>query len=132
MADPTGRAGEDAAVEAYCRDGYEIVARNYHSRYGEIDFIARNETTIVFVEVKTRTPQSRFSGAVAVTRTKKQRIFKTALMYLQSNQTLLGKRFDVVDIAGHWAVFDEKETFIVDKMRIYKGAFGSEVYDGFI
>ncbi|MBQ4397096.1 MAG: YraN family protein [Clostridia bacterium] len=132
IADPTGNAGEEAAMEAYRLEGYEIVTRNYHSRYGEIDFIARRDNLLVFVEVKTRTPQSRYTGVAAMTRTKKRRIFKTALVYLKAHGTTMRRRFDVVDISGHWAVFDQKEIFIVDHLRVFKGAFGSEVYDGFI
>ena len=130
----TGCAGEDAALEAYLQKGFTPVARNYQTRYGEIDLIVKNDKYLVFVEVKTRTPHSRMSGVTAMTRAKKQKIFKSALLYMQSVnfKYQLQPRFDMVDIAGHWAIFDQKEIFITDKMTIYEAAFGSEVYDGFV
>lgn len=128
----TGGAGEDAALEAYLQKGFALVDRNYQTRYGEIDLIVKNDRYLVFVEVKTRTPHSRMSGVTAMTRAKKQKIFKSALLYTQSAKFDLQPRFDMVDIAGHWAVFDQKEIFITDKITIYEAAFGSEVYDGFV
>lgn len=130
----TGGAGEDAALEAYLKKGFVLVARNYQTRYGEIDLIVKNDKYLVFVEVKTRTPRSRMSGVTAMTRAKKQKIFKSALLYIQAVNFKyeLQPRFDMVDIAGHWTIFDQKEIFITDKLTVYEGAFGSEVYDGFI
>jgi putative endonuclease len=49
-----GRAGERLAAEHLERLGYAIVARNHRTRYGEIDLIAANRSTLVIVEVKTR------------------------------------------------------------------------------
>lgn len=128
----TGAAGENAALEEYIRQGFALVERNYQTRCGEIDLIVKNDRFVVFVEVKTRTPHSRYSGVTAMTRAKKEKIFKTALLYMQSAKFSLQPRFDVVDIAGHWAIFDEKEQFIVDTLRVYPNAFGAEVYHGFV
>jgi putative endonuclease len=49
-----GRVGEDAAAAHMERLGYEIVARNHRTRFGELDLICFGEETLVFVEVKTR------------------------------------------------------------------------------
>jgi len=49
-----GLWGENKAVEFLKAKNYTILARNYHSRFGEIDIIARKQNTIIFVEVKTR------------------------------------------------------------------------------
>ena len=49
-----GKLGEDITADYLCKNGFEIVARNYHSRYGEIDIIAKNSEFIAFVEVKAR------------------------------------------------------------------------------
>jgi putative endonuclease len=54
-----GRRGEDLAVEHLQRLGYEIVARNHRTRYGEIDVIAADPDTLVIVEVKTRRGRGR-------------------------------------------------------------------------
>ncbi|MBQ2420070.1 MAG: YraN family protein, partial [Clostridia bacterium] len=49
----TGSAGEEYAAEVLTRKGYEIITRNYRSRFGEIDIICKNDKFIAFVEVKT-------------------------------------------------------------------------------
>lgn len=128
----TGTAGENAALKYYEKNGFTLVERNFQTRYGEIDLIVKNERTLVFVEVKTRTSNSRMSGITAMNRTKMQKIFKTAIVYMQSVKFDLQPRFDVVDIVGQWIVQEDKEIFSVDKMTIYDNAFGSEVYNGFV
>lgn len=128
----TGKAGEDAALQKYEEQGFTLVERNFQTRYGEIDLILKNERFLVFVEVKARTPSSRMGGVAAMSRSKMQKIFKTALIYMQSVKFDLQPRFDVVDILGQWTVQDGKEIFCVDKMTIYDNAFGSEVYHGFV
>jgi putative endonuclease len=49
-----GQLGEDLAAQHLERLGYEIVARNHRTRHGELDIVAADRTTLVFVEVKTR------------------------------------------------------------------------------
>jgi len=49
-----GRTGEDLALEHLERLGYELVARNHRTRWGEIDLVVHNGDALVFVEVKTR------------------------------------------------------------------------------
>jgi putative endonuclease len=93
-----GAAGEDFAASILRRKGYEILCRNYHSRYGEIDIIARNSEYLVFAEVKTRDENYQVSPLEAVTAGKQKKIYKTALLYLQSNPTPLQPRFDVIAI----------------------------------
>ena len=129
---PPGGAGEDAAVEMLLKNGFELVARNYHTKFGETDLIVKNEKMLLFVEVKTRTKASRYKGYVAVTHEKKQRIIRTALLFLRENRFPLPKRFDVIDIEGHWLVVDEKEEFAVDQMHWYKNAITNADYDGYI
>ena len=48
-----GKSGEDLACQELQRRGYAILARGYRSRFGEIDIIAKDDETIVFIEVKT-------------------------------------------------------------------------------
>ena len=62
-----GESGEDLACKELGRRGYEILARRYRSRFGEIDIVARSSETIVFVEVKTRAGDEFGGGAAAVT-----------------------------------------------------------------
>ena len=129
---PTGIAGENAALEMFVKNGYELVVRNYQTRYGEIDLIVRNDRYIVFVEVKTRTKASRGSGYYAVNPSKKQKIIRTMLLYLRENGMSLQPRFDVVDILGHWLIVDAKEQFAVDRMHWFKNAITADDYGEYI
>ena len=72
----TGSAGEEYAAEVLTRKGYEIITRNYRSRFGEIDIICKNDKFIAFVEVKTRGRNAVILGREAVTPSKQR---KTAL-----------------------------------------------------
>lgn len=128
----TGSAGEDAALKMYLDNGFELVARNYQTKYGEIDLIVKNEKFLVFAEVKTRTPASWGKGYAAVTYYKKQKIFKTALLFLRENHFALQPRIDIVDIEGHWFVMDEKEQFAVDQLRWFKNAVTAADYNGYL
>ncbi len=49
-----GILGEDLAVKSHQKNGYKILERNFHSKFGEIDIVAQDKDTLVFVEVKTR------------------------------------------------------------------------------
>jgi putative endonuclease len=92
-----GRRGEDFAVEVLGRHGYRVVARNFHSRQGEIDVIAVNEKIICFVEVKTRRRGNAASGADAVNRGKQRKIIQTAMLYMQQHREYdLQPRFDLL------------------------------------
>ena len=128
----TGSAGENAALAMLLKNGFELVARNYQTKYGEIDLIVKNERFLVFAEVKTRTKASRYKGYVAVTSEKKQRIIKTVLLFLKENHFSLQPRIDVIDIEGHWFVMEEKEQFAVDKMHWFKNAVTAGDYNGFL
>ncbi|MBQ5769863.1 MAG: YraN family protein, partial [Clostridia bacterium] len=68
---------------------------------GEIDLIAKDKDTIVFIEVKARESFVKGSPAEAVTKTKQRRIIQTALMYLKENHIHTARmRFDVVAVLG--------------------------------
>ena len=93
--------GQWAELEAARRlktAGYDIVAHNYHSRYGEIDLIALQQRQLVFVEVKARTSSQYASAVESITLVKQVKIIKTALLYLQAQPGLLeyDLRFDVI------------------------------------
>ena len=96
-----GKAAEDLACEELTRRGYAIVARRYRHRAGEIDIVARDGGTIVFVEVKARTSGAFGAAAESVTALKRRRIVNTALDFLARHR-LTGEpcRFDVVSIQG--------------------------------
>ena len=94
-----GKMGEDLACAELCRRGYAILARRHRTRHGEIDIIARDGSTIVFVEVKARRDGAFGGAGAAVTPWKQQRIVRMATDYL-ARRGLLDHpcRFDVVAI----------------------------------
>src|SRR5690606_24049627 len=77
-----GDYGEYLARGILEKEGYVILERNYRTRYGELDLVAGEGETLVFIEVKTRTGQSYGSGAAALTRTKQRHMIRAALSYL--------------------------------------------------
>lgn len=96
-----GKSGEDLAAAILEERGYEILARRYRTRHGEIDIVARNDGTLVFVEVKARTTSEFGTAAEALTRWKRRRLARMAADYLARNE-IAGTpcRFDVVAIDG--------------------------------
>ena len=75
-------SGEDLACAELQRRGYAIVERRYRTRFGEIDIIAKDGLTIVFVEVKARMTQDFGGAAAAMTAWKQRRIARMAVDYL--------------------------------------------------
>ena len=96
-----GRSGEDRAANYLADRGYTILERNYEASYGEIDLIALDRGTVVFVEVKTRTTDAYGAPELAVDRRKQELMVKTALGYLKFKKLhQMPCRFDVVAISG--------------------------------
>jgi putative endonuclease len=94
-----GDRGERAAARYLKRQGYRILARQSRSRIGEIDLVALDGQTIVFVEVKTRASQDAGHPAEAVTAAKRKQLTRTALAWLKRRNLLhCSCRFDVVAI----------------------------------
>ena len=98
MASLLGSWGEALAAEYLRKKRYEIVAAGYHSRFGEIDLIARTRKYLVFVEVKLRKSAAFGEAKEFVDQRKRDRIRITAEIYLSRNETTLQPRFDVVEI----------------------------------
>ena len=97
-AQATGLGAEDAAARLLARHGLEIVARNYRTRLGEIDLVARDGATLVFVEVRSRA-SGRFGGALeSVTAAKRRRLVAAARQYLSRLRREPPCRFDVVTV----------------------------------
>jgi putative endonuclease len=94
-----GQRGEAAAARYLKRLGYVIVARGSHIRRGEIDLIAVDGRTVVFVEVKTRVSHDAGHPAEAVDREKQRRLTRLAMVYLKRHHLLENPaRFDVIAI----------------------------------
>ena len=94
-----GKSGEDQAVRELVRRGYAILARRYRTRHGEIDIVAEDEGTLVFVEVKARATADYGVAADAVTLHKRQKLTSMAVEYL-TRMRIVDRpcRFDVVAI----------------------------------
>ena len=96
-----GKESESTAVRHLKKNGYKILEQNYRTKIGEIDIIAKDKQTLVFVEVKAR--KSHFYGNPkwAVTPKKQRKISMVALYYLKATkQNNVKARFDVVSITN--------------------------------
>ena len=94
-----GKYGENAAAEFLKRQGYEIVERNWHCRSGEIDLIARENDSWVFVEVKTRSSATSIPGFEAVDELKLQKLRRSIAQWCAARQVVSAKlRLDVVSV----------------------------------
>jgi putative endonuclease len=96
---PLGQLGEDVAARFLESRGFRILARNLRSRLGEIDLVARDGATLVFVEVKARRAGPGDPPQVAVDARKRSRLARLALDYLAREWLRdLACRFDVVAV----------------------------------
>ena len=106
---PLGRRGEDAAARFLRRRGYRILERSSRSRPGELDLVALDGQTIVFVEVKTRRQSEAGHPAEAVTPDKQRRLTRLAVTWLKRHRLLeQPARFDVVAVT--WPDDDRRPT----------------------
>lgn len=96
-----GRWGEDIAAAWYERRGYDVVARNWRCRSGEIDLIVCRGRLVVFCEVKARRTDAFGPAAAAVVPAKQRRLRRLAAEWLASSRVRgVEVRFDVVAITG--------------------------------
>jgi putative endonuclease len=110
-----GKESESLAVKTLKKQGYEILETNFKTKLGEIDIIARDGDTLVFVEVKARKNQRYGDPRSAVTWHKQRKISLTALYYLKKTGRMnVRARFDVVSI-----LLDENHP----RIEIVKNAF---------
>lgn len=94
-----GRWGEEQAALFLRRKGMKIVARNLRTPVGEIDIVARDRKTLVFIEVKTRRNLTFGAPQEAVGATKQRQILRTAQWYLADiGDPTAPARFDVVAV----------------------------------
>jgi len=95
-----GAAAELLAANYLITQGLEIIVRNYHTRFGEIDLIAKDKSTLVFVEVRSRSTNAFGGAASSITKAKSAKLWKTAQIYLTQFPSLPVCRFDAVLITG--------------------------------
>ena len=93
-----GLWGEDRAAEHLVSRGYEILARRFRVREGEIDLVAAGRGYLCFVEVKLRKDETMGQAREYVTRSKQNKVRTAAMRYLLQYPTELQPRFDVVEV----------------------------------
>ncbi|HHY77203.1 MAG TPA: YraN family protein [Clostridiales bacterium] len=94
-----GDIGEKAAIEYLKKQGYRIIEINFKCKQGEIDIIAADNDTIVFVEVKTRSSDVYGQPSEAVNYYKQRKIVQVALVYLAQRKLFNWmSRFDIVEV----------------------------------
>jgi len=106
-----GRFGEDRAAAWYEANGYAVLARNWRTREGELDLIARKDGVVVFCEVKARASNAFGAPVEAVTRAKQRQVRHMAVAFLADQNLRADElRFDVVSV-------------LAGKVEVIEGAF---------
>lgn len=95
-----GRRGEEEAARYLESRGYKILERNFRTRWGEIDLVARDRSTVVFVEVKTRSSTGFARPEESVTHAKQEHMRRAAGLWLSDHypNDIPQCRFDVVSV----------------------------------
>lgn len=93
-----GTFGEEYAAAYLEKQNYTILERNYRTPYGELDLIARDRNTVVFVEVKTRSSARFGTGFEAITPKKQETLLKCAEYYAQQHALNCDLRIDAIEI----------------------------------
>jgi putative endonuclease len=118
-----GDRGEILAERFFLRQGWIVLARSYSTELGEIDLIAVDQQTVVFVEVKTRTDTSKGLPEDAVDDDKERRIAQMAEQYIRRHQLEKQRiRFDIFSI-----VWDQNSSPIT---KHYRDAFDAPLKFG--
>jgi putative endonuclease len=95
-----GVAAEELAAAFLQKHGLQIIERNYRCRLGEIDLVAMERGTTVFVEVRQRSSTAFGGAAASITARKQARIISAARHYLSRMRTTPACRFDALLIQG--------------------------------
>ena len=112
-----GDFGEEAAARFLESKKIKILKRNYRERGGEIDIIAKDGDTIVFIEVKTRSSRAYGEPSEFVDYKKQEKIIRTAIRYIGTDD--IDMRFDVVEVMYK----KTGESLAVTEINHIEGAF---------
>lgn len=120
-----GYSGEDIAAGYLEKNGLKVITKNYYTPYGEIDIIAEDSETVVFVEVKARQDsavQRRYGRpASAVNKTKREHLVKSAYHYLSKVRPGKKPRIDIIEL---YFTQDEKGNITPTEIKWLKSAVG--------
>ncbi len=126
-----GRLGEDAVASHYASKGYTILERNVHLSHNEIDLIVKNETHLVFIEVKTRHmlpgSKSRYGRpAGAVDQAKRTRTVVAAQTYLRLHRDTLPPNLQPrIDLVEVYVKRCADGTDQIADVKVFRNAFGA-------
>ncbi len=93
-----GAYGEQLAAEYLKKNRYKIMERNFCTPYGEIDIVAKDKKTVVFIEVKTRSSEKYGTGLDAINAKKRKTMLKCAEFYISAKRIKSPVRIDVISI----------------------------------
>lgn len=93
-----GKDGEKQAVKYLKKNRYKILEKNYKTRFGEVDIIAKKGDVVAFIEVKTRLSDIFGTPAQAVTAERRRKYFLAAKYYFAGEITDCTVRFDIIEI----------------------------------
>ncbi|OYT10938.1 MAG: YraN family protein [Bacteroidetes bacterium 4572_112] len=96
-----GKLGEDIASEFLIKKGFKVIERNWRTGRYEIDIIALDNDTLVFVEVKTRSTDYFIEPELALTKKQQRFIIKAANAYINTHSYDTEARFDIISIVMH-------------------------------
>ena len=116
-----GDFGENCVVEYIKKSGYEVIEKNYHTRFGEIDIIAKDKECTVFIEVKTRKSSLYGNASEYVNPKKQEKIIKSALSYLKDIENT-EIRFDVAEVY----YIEKNNKFLLKEINYIENAFLAE------
>jgi putative endonuclease len=119
MSRESGKTSENLAAQFLEKLGFRIIARNVTYAFGELDLVAKDGETLVFVEVKHRLNISYGMPFEAVTKSKQRKIIKAAQAFLQKISPTPNCRFDVISMVG------APDKLVIDHI---KDAFWAEAY----
>mgnify|MGYP001558771751 CR=1 FL=1 len=113
-----GRAAETHAAAYLVRQGFEILARNFSNREGELDLVVSRGSLLVFVEVKARWSREEGDPLEAVTEHKKRQVIKTARAFLaEHGKTWEEIRFDCLGMTWDETTRDFAIEWVEDAFR---------------
>ncbi len=109
-----GKAAEDKAASFLKSLGYEVLERNFRTKFGEIDIIAKDGNTLIFVEVRSKSYSSFGTPEETISKSKAKKIIRTAQFYIQiKNPSFEDVRFDIISIL-HNNISHIKNAFDMD------------------